>query len=505
MIRSVKNQADNQYQTDRRAQLLALLAPVLDTYSSSVAVLDTSGAILLTNHVWKQLTNQAAAETTRNDSIDYYEACRTLWNLTSESLDSVDRALELVLKGQELGVVEEFVCSGALRPRCFLMRANRINWPDLERGFVVLVHHDEITFKRSRELDKGNEEHLRQLLKTANIISWEADAVTWRFTQVGEHAVDVLGYQLDEWYTADFWASHIHPADRSYAIALCQKNSDALDSYEFEYRMIARDGSVVWLHDLVSVVREEGRPKVLYGFMIDITERKLAEEELRDLSGRLISAQDEERSRVARELHDDLNQRLALLAIELEQLGQRIRPNQKHLRSAVHELWSKTQAISSEVHRLSYQLHPSKLDHLGLAAAAKSLFAELSEHHQLKVDFHHRGLSASLPKDVTLCLFRVIQEGLNNVIRHSGVREAKVVLKQTNNSIVLTVSDRGCGFDERTNPMGLGLIGMRERLRLLGGELLITSGRSGGTQVKASLSLGSQDEGPKLIVALDEC
>ena len=499
MIRSVKNHADNPYREERSAQLLQLLAPIVDTYSSSVAVLDASGLILLSNNVWKQLANQADPET-KHEQLEYIEACRTLWNVAPESLDVLRGGIRLVIEGEQSEVTEEFNCLGALRPRSFLMRATKINWPGLEREFVVLVNHQEITFKRQREAYKENEEHLRQLLKTANIISWEADAITWRFTQVGEHAVDVLGYALDEWYTNDFWASHIHPDDRSYAIALCQKNSEALEHYEFEYRMIARDGRVVWLHDLVSVVREKGRPIKLHGYMIDITERKRDEEALRDLSGRLISAQDEERSRVARELHDDLNQRLALLAIELEQLGQRIPPKQKHLRSALHELWSKTQGISSEVHRLSYQLHPSKLDHLGLAAASKSLFAELSEHHQLKVDFQHRGLSPTLPKDVTLCLFRIIQEALNNVIRHSGVRDAKVVLKQANRSIVLTVTDHGCGFDERTNAMGLGLIGMRERLRLLGGELWIVSQPSRGTQIKASLSLADPEQGPKLIV-----
>jgi PAS domain S-box-containing protein len=500
MIRSVKNHATKQYRMEPSSQLLALLAPILDTYSSSVALLDASGAILLTNNAWKQLTNQAASPTRDNESVEYLEACKTLWSVAPGSLDAINRAIQLVLDGKDSEVAEEFDCSGALRPRGFLMRATRINWPGFEKGFVVLVHHEEITFKRQRDAQVGDEEHLRQLLKTANIISWEADATTWCFTQVGEHAVDVLGYELDEWYTPGFWASHIHPDDRSYAIVLCQKNSAVLDHYEFEYRMIARDGRIVWLHDLVSVVRDDGRPKILHGYMIDITERKRAEEALRDLSGKLISAQDEERSRVARELHDDLNQRLALLAIELEQLGQRIPPKHKHLRSAVHELWSKTQAISSEVHRLSYQLHPSKLDHLGLAAAAKSLFTELSEHHQLKVDFHHRGLSAALPKDVTLCLFRIIQEGLNNVIRHSGVREAKVVIKQTNRSIVLTITDRGCGFDERTTPTGLGLVGMCERLRILGGELLISTQPSGGTQIKASLPLANEDEGLKLVV-----
>ena len=160
--------------------------------------------------------------------------------------------------------------------------------------------------------------------------------------------------------------------------------SNARDNFELEYRMIASDGRVVWLHNLVSVIRENGRPKTIQGFSIDVTESKLNEAALRDLSGRLINAQEEERRRVARELHDDLNQRMALLSIELEQLGQIEKPSVLHRR--LESLQNQAREISADIHRISYKLHPSQLDHLGLAAAVRSLCQELRAKGKLKVE-----------------------------------------------------------------------------------------------------------------------
>ena len=212
----------------------------------------------------------------------------------------------------------------------------------------------------------------------------------------------------------------------------------------------------------------------MHGFMIDISERKRAEEALKYLGSRLIAAQEEERKRVARELHDDLNQRMAVLSIELEQLGQKIQKNNS-LRKRLHKLQLQAQEISSDIHRLSYQLHPSKLDHLGLAAAVKSLCDELSlvQSGKLRIHFHQSGLPADLPKDTTLCIFRITQEVLRNCVKHSGAESAQVVLTKTDHAIRLSVSDNGCGFDTRSDLMekGLGFISMQERLRLVGGEI----------------------------------
>ncbi len=224
----------------------------------------------------------------------------------------------------------------------------------------------------------------------------------------------------------------------------------------------------------------------------DTTRTREAEEALRDLGGRLITAQEEERSRVARELHDDLNQRMALLSIELEQLAQRTPSDQANTRQSIQNVWARAQEISSEIQRVSYQLHPSKLDHLGLLAAVKSVCNELGEHNQVKIAFRETGNHDVLPKEVTLCLFRIVQESLRNVIKHSGAADATVTLAGSRNGVHLTISDTGRGFDAGSSEAkaGLGLISMRERLRLVGGEISIHS-TTCGTRIDVSVPIGS--------------
>lgn len=229
----------------------------------------------------------------------------------------------------------------------------------------------------------------------------------------------------------------------------------------------------------------------------DITRRREAEEELRNLGGRLIKAQEDERRRIARELHDDLNQRLAILGIELDQLQQLLPAEQTELSDRVDRLSSKAQEISSDIHKLSYRLHPSKLDHLGLAAALKSLCQELSEHQEIEIDFQQDGFPADLPQDITLCVFRIAQESLRNAIKHSGSRTARVVLRKTTQVVHLRVSDTGRGFDYDSpkSSKGLGFISMRERLRLVDGEISIRSQANRGTQIDVLIPLASRDCG----------
>ena len=222
----------------------------------------------------------------------------------------------------------------------------------------------------------------------------------------------------------------------------------------------------------------------------DISERVQTENVLRDLSGRLINAQEDERSRIARELHDDLSQRLALLAVELEQIGRELPEGCTGLGERVKDLLRHTGELSSDVHRLSYQLHPSKLDHLGLVAALKTYCEELSSRQGIKIELDHKAIPRSLRPDIALCLYRIAQEALRNVVRHSGAKAARVVLSRHEDRIHLTVSDRGTGFDpESIAQTGLGLISMRERLRLVGGEVSIASQPSQGTRVEARVPL----------------
>ncbi|MCH6546552.1 MAG: PAS domain S-box protein, partial [Deltaproteobacteria bacterium] len=152
-----------------------------------------------------------------------------------------------------------------------------------ELAVTNLKLNDEIIErKRTENALKGSEERLRVLLETTNVIPWEADAKTWQFTYVGPQATKLLGYPLEQWAEKDFWASHIHPEDRESAIRTCLESSEECKEFDFEYRMVSSEGQTVWVHDIVSVEAEDGAPKTLRGFMVDITERKRVEESLRD-------------------------------------------------------------------------------------------------------------------------------------------------------------------------------------------------------------------------------
>lgn len=280
----------------------------------------------------------------------------------------------------------------------------------------------------------------------------------------------------------------LHPSDGGPS-ALAQDIQLILEGREREFHKeysVAGDDGPMWF--LVHAARLDLPGSNRFRVLVtreDVTRHRQAEEALRNLGGRLINAQEEERSRVARELHDDLNQQVAILSIELEQLRQKIPVGYQDLSASVKALWTKAQEISANIHRLSYQLHPAKLDHLGLAAAIKSLCDELSEHHEIKIEFRQTGFPAVLPQEVTLCVFRITQESLHNVTRHSGAQSAQVLLRRTSSGTHLRVSDNGCGFDMHSprTKHGLGFISMRERLRLVGGRISIRSQTANGTQI----------------------
>lgn len=465
------------------------LQAVLDACVSGVAVLDESGTILYVNGAWREF---AARHGLVNDldwlGLSYLETCRKISGATIKDAAAIASGIRQILLGGETEYQKEYSCRRSASGRCVLIHAARF---DLPGAFRVLVTHEDIPLnEQAAEARRKDEERLRLLLEMTNILPWEADVESGRFTYVGEQAARMLGYPAEQWCEPDFWHTHLHADDRERAVADCLKYSKTLDNYEFEYRMVARDGRAVWLHDMVSVIREDGQAKTIRGFLIDVTARKQTEEALRDLSGKLINAQEEERKRIARELHDDLSQRMALLSIELSQLESQIH-KPRSLRRHVQNLQTKVQEISAEIHSLSYRLHPSKLDHLGLAAAVKSLCAELSESGRISIDFRLKGFPATLPKDVTLCVFRVAQESLRNCIKHSGALRARVRLEKTESIVRLAVSDDGCGFDTNSDATkkGLGFTSMRERLRLVGGEVQIHSQPLDGTRVEISVPL----------------
>ena len=235
---------------------------------------------------------------------------------------------------------------------------------------------------------------------------------------------------------------------------------------------------------------------------MDITERKLAEEAVAGMSRKLLEAQEQERRRIGRELHDDINQRLALLSVEIQRMKEVSPVTYGELRSRMDELGKRTSEISAVVQSLSHELHSSKLEYLGLVSAMRGFCKEFGDKHKVEVDFDSEGIPATVPQEISICLFRVMQEGLQNALKHSGVRFFEVKLHGSPTEIQLIVRDSGVGFDPELakDTQGLGLISMQERVRLVKGTISITSKPQSGTEinVRVPLPAGAQTERAKL-------
>lgn len=249
----------------------------------------------------------------------------------------------------------------------------------------------------------------------------------------------------------------------------------------------------------ISQTRAAGGKKLFTVIVRDLTERKQAEDALSNVSRRLIEAHEEERTWIARELHDDINQRIALLAVNLEVLKRDHPASDGQMSRRIKEVQERVSDLGSDIQALSHRLHSSKLEYLGLGAAAESFCKELSAGQNFEIAFQSEGVPMNLPHEVSLCIFRVLQEALRNAMKHSGARRFEVSLARAVNAIELTVHDSGVGFDpeKAIGVRGLGLTSMKERLKIVDGDLSIDSMPQRGTTIHARvpLSLKSMSAG----------
>ncbi|MGC1788665.1 MAG: PAS domain S-box protein [Terriglobales bacterium] len=264
---------------------------------------------------------------------------------------------------------------------------------------------------------------------------------------------------------------------------------DAGKAYELDIQIVRPESACKWVIARGEPLRAaNGQIIGLRGTVQDITQRKEAEAALASVNRRLIEAQEQERTRIGRELHDDIGQRLALAAIELQHLQQdpRVLPEVRERVAALHK---QTTEIAADIQSLSHELHSSKLQYLGISAAMRGFCQEFGQQQKLKIDFRADDLPSSLPPDISLCFFRVLQEALHNSAKHSGARHFEVRLWGTSGEIHLTVTDSGVGFDSDAakTSRGLGLVSIEERLRILNGTFSIESQPQRGTRIHARI------------------
>jgi signal transduction histidine kinase len=218
---------------------------------------------------------------------------------------------------------------------------------------------------------------------------------------------------------------------------------------------------------------------------VESRKRRASEKVLKELSGRLIHAAEDERLRLARELHDDFQQRLALLSVGLDMLSQESLPSGKSPHQQLKELAKDVEELAGDVHNLSHRLHSSKLEVLGLKAALKEVCRQVSHQHNVDIQLQADELSSKLSNDLSLCFYRIAQEALNNAVKHSHSPRIEVKLGNSGGRVWMRIKDFGVGFDAATRANGIGLAGMRERLRMVGGSLQIKSSPEVGTELTA--------------------
>jgi PAS domain S-box-containing protein len=366
---------------------------------------------------------------------------------------------------------------------------------DPERMLGIAV---DITERKNAEESLVRKEvELKDAQRLAGVGSWqwdpETDTVVWseelyRIARRDPSLPAVNYKEHSQLYTRESW-------DRLRGAVETALHTGA--PYELVLEMVRADGTHRWVTARGEAQRDStGHIARLRGTVQDITERKLAEEALSSVNGRLIEAQESERARIARDLHDDIGQRLALLVLALQQV-RGLLPDSSggEAPGCLDALQKQTAEIIADVQALSHELHPPRLLHLGVVAAMRGFCGEFSGQKSAEIDFRYENVPASVPPDVSLCLFRVLQEALHNAVRHSRVRRFDVHLRGTGDAIDLTVRDEGVGFDvdAANRGLGLGLTSMKERLKLVGGELFIESQSTRGTTVLARAPLLSSN------------
>lgn len=409
-------------------------------------------------------------------------------------------------------------CSEPKTPAEFRLRHKDGSWRTLEavgRNLTgdpaapeIAVSTRDIT-KRKHALEALRQsqrfvEHIAETVPDGLVIY---DLVRRRFVYANR---EMLGYSPEQIRQMDSsqFKNLVHPEDRPALVERLHKLERAREGevFELEYRLKDREGVWHWLcsRDAVFKRTPEGAAEQTIGAVQDVTARKQADsvleaheaelrrsrEELRALAARWLTAAEEERKALSRELHDDLNQRLAILAVDVETIAARM-PQADPLRQELDLLRAGLVELSEDVRRMAYQLRPSILDDLGLAPALRSYCEQFKRREGIAVAFTHTGAPEKLPPEISLSLYRVAQEALRNVAKHARAKRAAVSLQVEGGVAVLTVKDWGVGFDPASAHLrGLGIVGMGERVRLAGGSFEVKSRPGHGAEIEVRIPFG---------------
>jgi len=358
--------------------------------------------------------------------------------------------------------------------------------------FVLAMIEDVTDAIGAREQLEQDRRKLTMALEASRMTAWEYDPATGMISWVDRNNLRDQSLQPSGPVRFSEVLEHVHPDERTMLLELANRVISEGGTFSVEFRMFAKNGSIRWMLGKGELIgKKDGTgPGKVSGVTLDVSELKRTQLELQELAKRLMEAHEEERRRISRELHDDIGQRVALLGMELD-LVRQLLEDHHIVRERVERAQLATGELGTDLHQLSHALHSSKLKYLGLPAALQELCTRMADKHALEVRLECAEQKLSLPEEEALALYRVAQEALNNVVRHSRANTVQVTLNQTANGLRLVISDDGTGFDTTGKTGGIGLIGMRERMRSVSGDFQIISAPGAGTEIHATVALAA--------------
>jgi PAS domain S-box-containing protein len=370
-----------------------------------------------------------------------------------------------------------------------------------DERLVLAMIEDHTEANRVKEQLEHSRRMLTLALEASRTTAWEYDPPADEIMWLDRKKLREPEGQMPASDSFSNVLSHVVPEDWERLRSVTERIVRDGGVFSTEFRMIGKDGSVRWMlgKGELSNRAADSSPKIV-GVTVDVSGIKRAQLELQELAKRLMEAQEAERKKISRDLHDDIGQRVALLAMELDIIGQQL-PDEHELKSRMQKVQHSAEELGSDLHQISHSLHSSKLQYLGLQAALRDLCNRIADKHALIVELDATDEKPYLREEEALALFRVAQEALNNVVRHSNATVARIVLSISETHANLAVIDDGKGFNPQAPSSGIGLVGMRERIRAIGGEFRIVSTRQGGTEIHASVELPKRASHPAKTMA----
>lgn len=463
---------------------------ILRSLEDHIAVIDCNGTIIAVNDAWTDFGRREGITTPAaiGPGMSYFEVCRQAVARGSYEAAVALHGIEAVCNGGSRGFETAYpLQSPGGDEQWWLMTVTPLQRPE---GGAVIVHAD-VTHQKVTELAwRVGDALFHRLADTVPVPIWivSLDGLLMYGNQAW---MDATGPTAGRVPDPAVWMEAGHPDDRVKATSDFRAAVRRHGRFETELRLRRADGSYRWWSVVgVPRVAADGTVESYVGMCVDVTATRHVQQSLHELAAKLVTAQESERSRIARELHDDLGQQVALLSSKLELAAHSRELSRNRMQLTLADARKSLQQLATSIHNLSHELHPAKVKLLGLGPTLETLCRNVSIESGARISFDGQNIPPEVSEDSALCIFRVTQEALQNAVKHSASRNIDVRVVASPLQLTLQVIDDGAGFDPlASHSAGLGLLTMRERVELIGGRLRIDTAHGRGTMIEATVPM----------------